>query len=47
MGFHQLATRAQALAIKAIGATLQHIKRITKIKRQTLQYIFKKARSHS
>jgi hypothetical protein len=44
MGFHQLATRAQALAMKAIGATLQHIERITEIKRRTLQYIFKKAR---
>ena len=45
MGFHQLATRAQALAMKAMGATLQHIERITEIKRRTLQYIFKKARS--
>ncbi|OCK91758.1 uncharacterized protein K441DRAFT_728617, partial [Cenococcum geophilum 1.58] len=34
-----------ALAIKAIGATLNYIKRITKIKRRALQYIFKKARS--
>ena len=29
IGFYQLATRAQALAIKAIGATLNYIKNIT------------------
>ena len=29
MGFHQLVTRAQALAIKAMGATLDYIKNIT------------------
>jgi hypothetical protein len=29
IGFYQLATRAQALAIKAIGATLDYIKNIT------------------
>jgi len=46
MGFHQLATRAQALAMKAMGATLDHIQRITEIKRRTLQYIFKRAHSH-
>ena len=45
MGFYQLATKAQALAIKAMGATLDHIERITEIKRRALQYIFKKARS--
>ena len=43
--FYQLATRAQALAMKAMGATLEHIERITEIKRRTLQYIFKRARS--
>jgi hypothetical protein len=45
MGFHQLATRAQALAIKAMGATLDYIENITQIKRCNLQYIFSKARS--
>ena len=45
MVFYQLATRAQALAMKAMGATLEHIQRITEIKRWTLQYIFKRARS--
>ncbi|OCK99057.1 uncharacterized protein K441DRAFT_540712 [Cenococcum geophilum 1.58] len=45
MGFYQLATKAQALAIKAIGATLDYIENITQIKRRTLQYIFLKARS--
>ena len=45
MGFHQLATRAQALAMKAMGATLNYIKNITQIKRRTLQYIFSKAHS--
>jgi hypothetical protein len=40
MVFHQLATKAQALAMKAMGATLNHIKRITEIKRRALQYIF-------
>ena len=45
MGFHQLATRAQALAIKAIGATLDYIENVTQIKRRTLQYIFSKAHS--
>ena len=29
MGFFQLATRAQALAMKAMGATLKYIKDIT------------------
>ena len=47
MGFHQLATRAQALALKAMRATLDYIQHITEIKHQTLQYIFKRARSHS
>ena len=45
MGFHQLATRAQALAMKAMGATLDYIENITQIKRRNLQYIFSKARS--
>ena len=45
MVFYQLATRAQALAMKDMGATLEHIERITEIKRRTLQYIFKRARS--
>ena len=31
--------------MKAMGVTLEHIKRITKIKRRALQYLFKKARS--
>ena len=43
MGFYQLATRAQALAIKAMGATLKYIQKITQIKRRSLQYLFKKA----
>ena len=43
MGFYQLATRAQALAMKAMGATLEHIQKITQIKRRSLQYLFKKA----
>ena len=43
MGFFQFTTRAQALAVKAIKATLKHIENITQIKRQLLQYIFKKA----
>ena len=47
MVFYQLATRAQALAMKAMGATLEHIERITEIKRRTLQYIFKRVHSHS
>jgi len=47
MVFYQLATRAQALAMKAMGATLEHIQCITEIKRRTLQYIFKRARSRS
>jgi hypothetical protein len=38
--FYQLATKAQAWAMKAMGA-----ERITEIKRRTLQYIFKKTRS--
>ena len=46
MVFYQLTTRAQALAMKAIGATLEHIQCITEIKHRTLQYIFKRARSH-
>ena len=45
MIFYQLIIRAQALAMKAMGATLEHIERITEIKRRTLQYIFKRARS--
>ena len=45
IGFHQLATRAQALAMKAMGATLDYIENITQIKRRNLQYIFSKARS--
>ena len=45
MVFYQLTTRAQALAMKAMGATLDHIQRVTEIKRWALQYIFKKARS--
>ena len=40
--FYQLATRAQALAMKAIGAILEHIQSITLIKRRALQYLFKK-----
>src|SRR5207248_9287755 len=47
MIFYQLATRAQALAIKAMGATLEHIQHITEIKHRTLQYIFKRACSYS
>ena len=47
MGFYQLATRAQALAIKAMGATLKKIQKITQIKRRSLQYLFKKALNHS
>jgi len=39
---YQLATKAQAFAMKAKGATPDHIKRIADIKRRTL---FKKARS--
>ena len=45
MGFYQLATRAQALAMKAMGTTLDYIENITQIKRRNLQYIFSKARS--
>ena len=33
--------------MKAMGATLNYIQRITKIKRRALQYIFKRARSRS
>ena len=33
MVFYQLTTRAQALAMKAMGATLEHIQHITEIKR--------------
>ena len=43
MVFSQLATRAQALAMKAMGATLEHIQSVTLIKRRALQYLFKKA----
>ena len=45
IGFYQLTTRAQALAlaIKAMGATLEQIQKITQIKRRLLQYLFKKA----
>ena len=43
MVFHQLATRAQALAMKAMGATLEQIQNITQIKRRGLQYLIKKA----
>ena len=43
MGFYQLATKAQALAMKAMGATLERIQKITQIKRRSLQYLFKKA----
>jgi hypothetical protein len=46
MVLYQLATKAQALAMKVMGATLDHIERITEIKRRTLlQYLFKRARS--
>ena len=43
MVFYEIATRAQALAMKAMGATLNQIKNITKIKRRSLQYLIKKA----
>ena len=43
MVFYQIATRAQALAIMAIGATLQQIQNVTIIKRRALQYLFIKA----
>ena len=43
MVFYQIATRAQALAMKAMGATLQQIQNVTFIKRHTLQYLFTKA----
>jgi hypothetical protein len=43
MVFYQIATRAQALAMKAMGATLQQIQNVTFIKRRTLQYLFTKA----
>jgi hypothetical protein len=43
MVFYQLATRAQALAMKAMGATLEQIQNITQIKRRSLQYLIKKA----
>ena len=33
--------------MKAMGATLDHIQRITEIKRRALQYIFKRACSRS
>ena len=43
MVFYEIATRAQALAMKAMGATLNQIENITKIKRRSLQYLIKKA----
>ena len=43
MVFYEIATSAQALAMKAMGATLNQIKNITKIKRRSLQYLIKKA----
>ena len=43
MVFYQLTTRAQALAMKAMGATLEQIQNITQIKRRSLQYLIKKA----
>ena len=43
MVFYQLITRAQALAIKAMGATLEQIQNITQIKQRGLQYLIKKA----
>ena len=43
MVFYQIATRAQALAIKAMGATLQQIQNVTSIKQRALQYLFTKA----
>jgi hypothetical protein len=45
MVFYQLATKAQALAMKALGATLDHIERISEINRRTLHYLFNKSRS--
>ena len=43
MVFYQLATKAQALAIKAMGAIMEHIQNITQIKRRALYYLIKKA----
>ena len=43
MVFYEIATRAQALAIKAMGATLKYIQKITQIKHWLLQYLFRKA----
>jgi hypothetical protein len=45
MVFYQLAAQAQALAMKAMGASLDYIERITEIKHRTLQCFFKKAHS--
>ena len=43
MGYHDIATRAQVVALRAYGVSNQDIEAITGVKRSTISTIFQKA----